>query len=205
MTSNGTVDSTMIPESLRAAAERRSELIRKRSSPKGMLGLPKLLDERRIEYGITDSAFKFQASFDRILVWQIAMQKGDTFEEGGLIAMPDTVKAKERNKAPHGIIVSAGLLALDQLVSNGMNVGHRVLFCHSAPYFVRYDTIDGQHHHLVVLKAGDVIASEDTALGLRAQRMRIIQNPENKTQVEHFLVNEDGFPVMPQGAESDED
>ena len=46
----------------RENAERRSEIIRTRMSPKGALKLPKLLDERRLEYGVTDRAFDWHAA-----------------------------------------------------------------------------------------------------------------------------------------------
>lgn len=194
-----------VPERLRETAERRSRMIRERMSPPGTLGLPKLLDQRRAEYGITDSAFKRQATFTRILVWQIPMKKGDLFEEGGLIQMTDTTKAREQDKAPHGIIVSAGLAALDVMVSNGIHVGHRILFCHSAPYFVRYDTIDGQDHRLVVLDVGDIIASEDLATALKNRDVRITQNRDNDKSIEHVLIDELGRPLLPRSAESSEE
>lgn len=184
--------------------KRRLQMILDRMSPIGTLGLPKLLDQRRFEYGITDAAFLRQAAFTRILVWQIPMKKGDTFEEGGLIQMTNATKAREADKAPHGIIVSAGLAALDALISNGIDIGHRILFCHSAPYFVRYDTIDGQDHRLVVLDAGDIIASEDLATDLKARKVRVIQNRDSLT-VEHVLVDENGRAVLPMAAQSSEE
>lgn len=199
------VDSDALSANDREAAVRMSSAIAARMSPPGALGLPRLLDERRILYGITDNAFKRVASFDRVLVWQIPMHQGETFEEGGKIIMSDTSKARERATAPFGIIVSAGLQALDQLVSNGIDLGHRILFCHSAPYFVRYDTVSGKHHTLVVLHAGDIIGSEDLATNLRKRTVRIIQNKNNTESVEHILITPDGKSVLPQPATNYED
>jgi hypothetical protein len=201
----GTIDSDLLAPRDREIAERKAKAIASRTTPKGLLGLPKLLDDRRLEYGITDAAFKRHATFDRVFVWQIPMQAGDTFEDGGLIHMAGTTKDRERATAPHGIIISAGLKALDELVSNGMDLGHRVLFCHSAPYFVRYDTVLGQHQHLVILRAGDIIGSEDLATNLKARKVRIMQNRDEALRVEHVLVDENGRAVLPMAAEGDED
>lgn len=182
----------------REIAERRSEVMRKRMSPRGALGLPKLLDERRLEYGITDGAFDRQATFDRVYIWQIAMQKGDKFEADSLIHMPESVQQREKNKAPQGIIISAGLTALDHLRSHGLDLGHKVLFCHAAPYHIRYDTVLGLEQHLIVLLAGDIIGSEDLATNLRKRDVRYIaRRNESNDVVEHVYVDGEGRPWIP--------
>lgn len=173
-------------------------------APRGTLGLPRLLDERRVEFGITNGAFDRQAAFDRVFIWQIPMQKGETFA-GSTIVMPESKQMAERNKAPQGIIVSAGLLALDSLRSNGIDLGHKVLFAASAPYHVRYDVVEGREFHLVILVAGDIIGSEDLATDLKARRVRIIQNPKNEDYAQHVLIGENGKAVLPQNAWRAED
>jgi hypothetical protein len=197
------VDSAQLANRDREQAERKSRIIRERMSPAGALGLPRLLDERRAEYGITDGAFKFQASFDRVFIWQIPMQKGDKFE-GSLIHMAESTQMRERNKAPHGVIVSAGLLALDSLRSNGLDLGHRVLFAHSAPYHIRYDVVEGQEYHLIILTAGDIIGSEDLATNLSKRVVRIKAN-DAAGYPQHSLINEEGKPWLPQAAWRQED
>lgn len=180
----------------REMAERRSEVMRKRMAPAGALGLPKLLDQRRLEYGVTDGAFDRQASFNRVFIWQIPMQKGDKFESDSLIHMPESVQQREKAKAPQGIIISAGLTALDHLRSHGIDLGHKVLFCHAAPYHIRYDTVLGLEQHLIVLLAGDIIGSEDLATNLKTRAVRYVAW-RNETSVEHVFVDEDGRPWLP--------
>lgn len=188
----------------RAQAERKSKIIRERMSAKGTLpGMTPLLDERRLEYGITDGAFKNHASFDRVYIWQIPMQKGDRYE-GSLIHMAESTQQREKNKAPYGIIVSAGLLALDTLRSNGIDLGHRVLFCHSAPYHIRYDVIEGQEFHLIILTAGDIIGSDDLATNLKNRTVRIKQS-DAAGYPQHSFINEEGKPWTPQNAWRQED
>lgn len=198
------IDSDDLAARDRAQAERKSKIIRERMSPKGQLpGMTPLLDERRFEYGITDGAFKYQASYDRIYVWQVAMQKGDKYE-GSSIYLAESTQKRELNKAPCGIIVSAGLLALDSLRSNGIDLGHRILFCHSAPYHIRYDMIEGQEFHLVILTAGDIIGSEDLATNLRNRTVRVKQS-DSAGYPQHSLINEEGKPWLPQNAWRQED
>lgn len=181
----------------REAMEKKTAIIRSRMSLKGLLGLPPLLDAARLEYGITDAAFRVQAVYDRILVWQVSMQKGDTYE-GSKIVLAETTKARELNKAPIGIIVSAGLIALDKLKSHGMDLGHKVIFTHSAPYFVRYDVVEGQDYHLIVLKAGHITASYNLAEDMRSRRVNVRQEPDGS----HVLVDENRNVVVPQEVES---
>lgn len=182
----------------RENAERRSEIIRTRMSAKGMLGLPKLLDERRLEYGITDRAFSVsQASFNRVYIWQIPMQKGDKFESDSLIHMPESVQQREKVKAPCGIIISAGLTALDNLNSHGIDVGHKVLFCHAAPYHIRYDTVLGLEQHLIVLVAGDIIGSEDLASNLKNRSVRYLARRNEQGSVENVFIDENGKAWLP--------
>jgi len=191
-------DSARLDDRDREIAERRTRMIQARMSAKGALGLPALLDARRLEYGITDAAFDRQAVFDRVFVWQIAMQKGDKYA-GSSIHMPESVQQKEKNKAPQGIIVSAGLKALDQLRSHGVDLGHRVLFAHTAPYHIRYDVIDGQDHHLIILLAGDIIGSEDLATNLKSREVRYLAR-RTETAVEHTFIDGSGNPWLPADA-----
>jgi len=181
----------------REIAERRSEILRKRMSPPGSLGLPRLLDERRIAYGITDRAFDWDASFARVYIWQIPMQKGDKFESDSLIHMPESVQQREKTKAPQGIIISAGLTALDHLRGHGMDLGHKVLFCHSAPYHIRYDTVLGLEQHLIVLLSGDIIGSEDLATNRRNRVVRYLAR-RTETSVAHTFIDEKGQPWLPE-------
>lgn len=193
------VDSSILDAREREQAERRSAVMRKRMSPPGELGLGRLLDERRLEYGITDGAFSRQAVFDRVFIWQIPMQKGDKFESDSLIHMPESVQQREKSRAPQGILVSAGLRALDQLRSHGIDLGHKVLFCHAAPYHIRYDSVLGLEQHLIILLAGDIIGSEDLATNIRTREVRYLAR-RAETSVEHTFIDGDGKPWLPADA-----
>lgn len=143
-----------------AEAERISAEMAPHIAPAGTMGLPKLLDDRRLEYDIPNGAFWGDAVFDRVLVYQIDRARGDKFENS-LLHRPDISKAREREECPIGIVVSAGLSALDSLRSHGIDLGHKVLFVHLAPFRFQCDTVDGKPVYVLVLRAGDIIASQD--------------------------------------------
>lgn len=194
----GQVRSDSLAPREREQAERRTRAILKNMSPKGLLGLPKLLEERRWEFGITDGAFQRQAAFARVFLWQIPMQSGDTYNPESKIVMAESTKQREKNKAPYGIVISAGLLALDSLRSNGIDLGHKVLFAHTAPYHIRYDVIDGLEQHLVILNAGDIIGSEDLATNLKKRDVRFKQGLNANGAIEHTFQDDTGKTWLPQ-------
>lgn len=161
----------------------------------GMLGLPKLLEEKRVKYGIPDSAWKSQAVFNKILVWQLPIDEAATYG-GGLIVKTDERKARERNEAPRGIIVSAGLQALDELRSHGVDLGHTVHFTHTAPFRKRLPAIAGKEPSLVILHSGDIFDSEELAETLKARRARIVARDVDGV-TEHFYCDETGKAWTP--------
>lgn len=122
------------------------------------LKLPELLEKRRREFNIPEAAFKQSAVFDRILVYQVSAF-GETYGKSGLLVKHVTVKDNEDNETPRGVIVSAGLHARDVLWGHGMEVGHLVTICHIAPW--RLYLNDTYSEELVILRDGDLLASED--------------------------------------------
>ncbi len=161
----------------------------------GTMGLPRLLDDKRVKYGIPASAWKSQAVFNKILVWQLPIDEASTYG-GGLIVKTDERKARERNEAPRGIIVSAGLQALDELRSHGVDLGHTVHFTHTAPFRKRLPAIAGKEPSLVILHSGDIFDSEELAETLKARRARIVSR-EVDGVTEHFYCDENGKAWTP--------
>lgn len=185
--------------------ERKSEIIRARMSGPGELGLPWQLDKRRIEWGITDNAFAVQAAYDRILVYQIPPRqyaKG-TFGTDSRIQMPDTSKDARTRSAPRGIIVSAGLRALDELRSNGMELGDIVMFNIVQPWKVDYDVLDGKSQGLLVMHTGHLIGSEDTARRLKEGAFSVSTEKVDGQEV-HIYRDRNGNAIIPVANESRE-
>jgi len=105
-----------------------------------------------------------EAQFERVLVYQLpdSAAASDTFIKGGLIAKPDNRKSTDQKRSPRGIIVSAGLRAMDILRDNGMEVGELIWM--SPNVFYRYEVgkhKNGQPIEFAFMNIGDIVLSED--------------------------------------------
>lgn len=185
-------------QSLDTRAERIEAAIKAKMSPPGALGLPKLLDERRVKYGIPDEAFEMHAAFDRVLVNQILPKH----EEGRVekwgdssIIRPETSQDRILKQSSRAIIVTAGLLALDQLRSNGLDLGHIVNFVRQAPWHQHIATYEGHDKYLINLRCGDIVSSEDLMAAVRAGKVRVQRDSDSQ---QHFLTDADGHTWKPE-------
>lgn len=163
-------------------AKRETEALKKRMSKKGALGLPKLLDERRLEYGIPDGTFGLAPSFDRVYIHQIPRWE----TAGGadsIITLTDQGSAKEQESSPIGIIIGAGLSALDHLASNGIDLGHICAFIRLSPTRIETDRAEGFSWHVVTAHTGDIAGSYDLQDELRDGRKRIVWDDDNAQHV----------------------
>jgi hypothetical protein len=142
--------------------------------PRGTFNIPMLLDERRFEYGIPNGAFASFPAFDKVYVHQIPLAERKTYADDGVILKPDAITSSDRNTAPRGIIVSAGLGALDSLRSSGFDVGHIIRFKKFSPFIQPVDEIDGVPLAVMVIRDGDIVSSEDLAEAYHARRVSIV-------------------------------
>jgi hypothetical protein len=186
-----------------AAANEIGKELRKRMAPKGSLGLSPLLDARRLECGIPNGAFKQQAVFDRIYLHQLAEDNKETYGDTQIV-MPETVRERKQHEAPRGVIVSAGLKALDNLKSNGIDVGHIVRFIRLSPWRMPIENICGVDKYIMILRDGDITGSEDLSEALRKGeceiKVREYKDEEGVLQRCHMYLNKDGDiwePEMP--------
>jgi hypothetical protein len=154
-------------------------------SPPGALGLSPKLDERRLQHGIPDSVFTVEALFDRMFVWQLPRVFGDIIE-GTMLIKPETARQREEESTPRGVIVSAGLKALDNLRSNGVNVGDVVNFIRLSPWKLTLQEIAGVEVNVLILRDGDLIASEDL---VKARKRGLVSTVQTSTPegIEHRL------------------
>lgn len=165
-------------------------------SPKGALGLPPLLDERRLRYGIPDEAFEEQAIFDRIFVWGIEEkhEEGETFA-GTSIIKPETSEKRILHESTRGVLFSAGLKALDILRSNGIGLGHIVGVVRLHPWHKVVGVYGGGHEkHKLVLRCGDLVGSED--LG-KLYREGKVKTSFDATQGKHVFEDDTGMEWDP--------
>ncbi len=174
---------------------------------KESLGLGKLVDQKRWQYGIPDCAFFNQSpAFNKILVAQIPEvgEESDVYA-GTTIIKTEITKKRDQVEAPRGVIVGAGLQALDELRSNGIDIGHTIGFTRLAPFRRRAGVIAGQPILLVVLLAGDVVDSEDLGAQLRGRKCRVVAKPNEEGVMIHQFIDENGKLWSPVQADVPED
>jgi hypothetical protein len=148
--------------------------LRRSLSPLGTYNIPELLDKRRFEHLIPNGAFESYPVFDKCYIWQISMLNGrNTYKEGGKILKPDNELAREKNTAPRGVLVSAGLKAMDALYSTGIEIGHIVRFKKFSPFIMPVGEIEGKELAVMVIRDGDVEASEDLASSINSRTHRV--------------------------------
>lgn len=177
---------------------RGQERIQAVMSPKDALGLPPLLEARRLEWHIPDGAFMLAPLYDRVFVYQI-----ETYLDGkkGQITMSERKQSAEKRTNPRGILVAAGALALDSVRSNGCDLGHVVRFQNVNPLRLVVDYSDGQEFEVQLMTAGDLTGSEDLSDMLRSGAVRMEKGEDGK----HRYVNQEGatfdptMPWVPQG------
>ena len=158
--------------------------------PRGYYNIPPLLDERRFQYAIPNGAFEQFPVFDKVYVHQIPTTERQTYSAGGSIIMPEARQAYERNTAPRGIIVSAGLQALDSLRSTGIDLGHIIRFKKFSPFIQTVDEIDGHELQVMVIRDGDIVASEDLAKAYHQKLVSIINVAEDAHGYDHRFARE---------------
>lgn len=106
----------------------------------------------------------YEAAFDRMIVFSIPEDKAsrDTYAPDGVIVKPETIKDREENETPRGVIVSAGLGARDVLRSHGMGLGHMVWVARLSPWrHVVERSADGGEVTFLFLRVGDIVGSEN--------------------------------------------
>lgn len=182
-----------------ATLARLKEEFREAQAPAGHFNLPPLLEQRRIEANIPDGFFEYQLAFDRVLIFQLSQTQGDKYE-GTSLFMPETVKRQKERTAPKGVLCGAGLRAMDNLKSNGIELGHVVTFIHNAPWSMDLGSVSGREYSGIVMRDGDINSSEDLATSLREGKGKIVVVTYEKDGVEireHHYQDEEGSVWAP--------
>lgn len=159
------------------------------SPPGSIHGISPLLEQRRLKYAIPDGFFLSQACNNRVNVFQIDDDEGDTYGDG-VIHKADYVKERSREQAPKGILMSAGLKAMDQAYANGYWIGHIINFVQLNPWRKPIAIKGGKHQYVMVMSCGDITDSDDLAnyirLGVVEHARREFTNPDGTNEVEHY-------------------
>lgn len=163
-------------------------------SPPGSLNLPPLVDKKRCEELIPDFFFGNTPTFDRIHVFQIDANDSETYE-GTSIVKPVGANKRDLQECPRGILLNGGLAALDNLRSNGVDLGHTVSFIRQAPWRMKMGAILGHELYVLLLRDGDITGSDDLGAQTRSGEVKLETRTFEKGGVEiteHFYVDPSG-------------
>lgn len=166
-------------------AESIQQQLQESLKPSGFYNIPELLDKRRLEYLIPNGAFESQPAFDKVYIWQLSTVEGNTYAKGGQIIMPDQIIAAKRHTAPRGVIVSAGLKAMDALYSTGIEIGHIVRFKKMAPFIQPVETIDGHELTVMVIRDGDIVSSEDLSAAIHSKKTKVVNVAKDRNSYDY--------------------
>jgi hypothetical protein len=169
-----------------SSAEESSRLIREKyMSPPGELRLDTWLEEQRWRYGIPDIAFRKQALFDAVYVWQIDLFEGNQTEGG--IVIPEVCVDGAREAQPEGVLISAGLKATDALDDNGTILGDVVTLMRLSPYRIPVGHIHGCEYFVLAVKTGDLVGNRSLAERLKSGVVARSKGSDGKTNVYRFV------------------
>ncbi len=149
-----------------------------------------LLDERLKEHKIP--AWPYQPVFDRIVVYRIPEDKAkrETAIEGGLILKPEATLDREKKSSPRGLIVAAGLKAMDELNGHGVGLGHIVWLTKWSFYSHETERTAQGGVEFLFMRAGDVVGSEDllTSFNDGDVTVKVVDGQHQ------YVVDEDALP-----------
>lgn len=144
-----------------------------------------LLDDRIKEYGLPPCPY--QPAFDRFVLYTIPEKKAsrETFADGGLIVKPESVASREKKESPRGIIMAAGLIAMDQLRGHGIGLGSLVWVARFSPWRHVVERTDRGDIEMMFLRVPDVVGSEDTLGELQSGKLSIVLGDDGKHRYQY--------------------
>lgn len=169
--------------------------------------LPPLLELRRRQHLIPNGAFDIFPAYDRVLIWQLGEHDAEEAEKfkGTGIYKPAAKVDYDRAMNPRGLVVGAGLLALNMLRSNGIDLGHTVRFQGYTISEHEVDVVEGKSLTVKSIIAGHVVGSEDLEKMRRAGEARIAWNEGTPDKGGYYeWVNADGDPLYGGGPQKPE-
>ncbi len=169
-------------------------------SPPGALNLSPFLDSVRVKEDIPDMFFNVACVYDRIFVIQQG-EDDNAFYGEGLIYKPVGAMKRDEQSMPRGILVSAGLLAMDTLRSHGMELGHMITFQRMSPWRTKVGMIASQDMHVMMLRDADITGSETLQNQLRTGEARVetrsYKQDDDHEVTEHVLKDKSGKTWTP--------
>jgi len=155
-------------------AIKRTKLIKEKMSPPGALRLPEKLEAARLKHGIPDGFFRACAGFDRIFVFPLDPFDQDEKIPGSMLYRPQITKQKDLQEGFRGVLISAGLTAMDRLMSHGYELGDIVMTNKNVPFARRVELLEGEPMFVLVMRDGDLAGNETLQADILAGKRRVV-------------------------------
>jgi hypothetical protein len=165
---------SMFRDTERDAAIKRTKLIKEKMSPEGALRLPEKLEAARLKHGIPDGFFRACAGFDRIFVFPLDPFDQDEKIPGSMLYRPQITQKKDLQEGFRGVLISAGLTAMDRLMSHGYELGDIVMTNKNVPFARRVELLEGEPMFVLVMRDGDLAGNETLQADILAGRRRVV-------------------------------
>lgn len=174
-------------------AKKRTAEIKARMSPPGALGLPPLLEAQRLKYGITDNALRSQALWDRIHVFPIDHEEGELVEKtAGGLHKPNSKKLRDKQEGNRGVLISAGLTAMDRLMSHGVELGDIVVTNKNCPFARRCDELSTEWVYYLVMREADLASDETLLERIRRGEQHVMDAGGGDAYCHQLAINDNG-------------
>lgn len=146
-----------------------------------------LLLQRMKEFEIPE--WPGEAVFEEVLLYCLPDEgaASETFSKDGMIVKPDTRKAIDIARSPRGIVVSAGLKAMDIMDAHGMQVGELVWFAPHVPYRFEVGRNEKGPILFMFMNVADIKLSEDVPTRLANGDIVLTKNSKG----EHVYAGKD--------------
>ncbi len=170
-------------------AVHRTKLIREKMSAPDVLKLPPKLEAARQKHGIPDGFFRTCAGFDRVFIFPLDPFDQDDKIPGTSLYRPQLTKQKDLQEGFRGVLISAGLTAMDRLMSHGYELGDVVMTNKNVPFARRVEQLEGFDMFVLVMRDGDLAGNETLQEDIRAGRRRVVDVGDDR--YEHQLSERD--------------
>lgn len=132
-----------------------------------------LLDDRVKEYGLPKCPY--QPAFDRFVLYTLPEKKAEreTFVEGGMIFKLNSTNSREKKESPRGIVMAAGLKAMDIMRSHGIRLGSIVWVARFSPWRHVVERTERGEIEMMFLRVSDIVGSEDVLTGLSSGAIKV--------------------------------
>jgi co-chaperonin GroES (HSP10) len=146
--------------------------------PLRMPFIPPKLAQRMKDHGI--ELPPFAATFDRIFVYPLDKATQADTTAGGIV-IPN--EHKQKLAAQLGVLVSAGPKAVEELYGYGISLGDIVVTARLSPWERAYLSKAGRPHRILLLRAAEVVGSEDLAQALESGELYMQMDHEGHVTI----------------------